>query len=80
MPYPPGEFVAVVLAAALLPPINEVPSDFPAVVLWHFRVDSAAMQIIMWAVLGLGFGALTERSFIANGLYRPRLSPKLVWR
>ena len=71
---------AVVVVGAILPPINEVPSDFPAVVLWHFRVDSLTMQVIMWAVLGLGFGALTERSFVASGLYRPRLSPKLVWR
>jgi hypothetical protein len=27
--------VAVAVVAALLPPINEVPADFPAVVLWH---------------------------------------------
>ena len=57
--------VAVVVVAALLPPINEVPSDFPAVVLWHFRVDALA---------------LTERRFIADGVYRPRLSPALIWR
>jgi hypothetical protein len=57
--------VAVVVVAALLPPINEVPSDLPAVVLWHFRVDSLA---------------LTERRFIADGVYRPRLSPALTWR
>jgi predicted cobalt transporter CbtA len=72
--------VAVVVIAAILPPINEVPPDFPAVVLWHFRVDSLSMQAIMWTVLGLGFGLLTERSFIAQGHYRPRLSPKLAWR
>ena len=72
--------VAVVVVAAILPPIDEVPAGFPAVVLWQFRVDSLAMQAIMWSVLGLGFGALTERSFVARGLYRPRLNPKLAWR
>jgi predicted cobalt transporter CbtA len=61
--------IAVAVVAAVLPPINEVPSDFPAVVLWHFRVDSLAMQIIMWATLGLGFGALTERAAVAKQVY-----------
>jgi predicted cobalt transporter CbtA len=61
-----GYVVVVALVAALLPPINEVPSDFPAVLLWHFRIDSLAMQVIMWATLGLGFGALTERAKIAR--------------
>ncbi len=76
-----GCYVAVVATvAALLPAINEVPADFPAVVLWRFRVDSAAMQAIMWAVLGLGFGALAERRFVAEGRYRPRAETSLAWR
>jgi hypothetical protein len=61
-----GYVVVVALVAALLPPINEVPSDFPAVLLWHFRIDSLAMQVIMWATLGLEFGALTERATITR--------------
>ena len=74
-------YIAVVVgAAAILPSIGEVPAGFPAMVLWRFRLDSLAMQAIMWAALGLGFGALTERSFIAQGRYRPRLNPKLAWR
>jgi hypothetical protein len=71
--------IAVVLVAALLRPINEVPSDFPAVALWHFRVDSLTMQAIMWATLGLGFGALTEGSVAAQGS-RPRGRTTLAWR
>ena len=55
--------VSVAVLAALLPAIDEVPADFPPVVLWRFRIDSVAMQAIMWATLGLGFGALAERSF-----------------
>jgi hypothetical protein len=61
--------VAVVLVAALLPSINEVPPDFPAVVLWHFRIDSLCMQVIMWTTLGLGFGALTERAAMTSRGY-----------
>ena len=72
--------VIVAVAAALLPAVNEVPANFPATVLWAFRLDSMAMQAIMWTVLGLGFGALTERSLIARGAYRPGRSPAAAWR
>ena len=54
--------VAVVLVALALPTVNEVPEAFPAVVLWQFRVASAGAQLIMWATIGLAFGALTERA------------------
>jgi predicted cobalt transporter CbtA len=53
---------AVAPAGALLPVINEVPDDFPAVVLWKFRVASLGMQAVMWTTLGLAFGTLTERA------------------
>ena len=52
--------LCVVVVAAVLPAIDEVPGNFPAVVLWDFRLDSIVMQAIMWTTLGLGFGALTE--------------------
>ncbi|HXT05775.1 MAG TPA: CbtA family protein [Roseiarcus sp.] len=56
-------YVVVVVAVALaLPTVNEVPEAFPAVVLWQFRMASLGAQAIMWATLGLGFGALTERA------------------
>ncbi|MGC9671302.1 CbtA family protein [Planosporangium sp. 12N6] len=58
-----GVFVALVaVAAALLPAVNEVPADFPATVLWHFRLASLGTQLVLWATLGLLFGALTDRS------------------
>jgi predicted cobalt transporter CbtA len=72
--------VAVAVVAALLPPINEVPADFPAVVLWHFRIDSLAMQVIMWATLGLVFGALTERAAQARHGYRLSGHMGSAWR
>jgi Probable cobalt transporter subunit (CbtA) len=52
--------VVVAIASLLLPTVNEVPEEFPAVVLWKFRIASAGAQFIMWATLGLMFGALTE--------------------
>jgi len=54
--------VVVAIAALLLPAINEVPDEFPAVVLWKFRIASLGAQFIMWATLGLLFGALTQRA------------------
>ena len=58
-----GAFVVAVTTAQLgLPTINEVPADFPATVLWGFRVASIGMQFLLWLTLALVFGAL------ANGL------------
>jgi hypothetical protein len=54
--------IAVVVAGLVLPPVNEVPSEFPAVVLWRFRIASAGAQLIMWITIGLPFGALAERA------------------
>ena len=52
--------VAVLIFALAMPPLNEVPEGFPAVVLWQFRMASLGAQAIMWTVLGLGFGAWVE--------------------
>jgi Probable cobalt transporter subunit (CbtA) len=56
-----GAFVAVVaLAMLVLPTVNEVPDGFPAEVLWRFRLASVGTQLVLWATIGLVFGALTE--------------------
>jgi predicted cobalt transporter CbtA len=56
-------FVVIVGAAMLLlPTINEVGADFPAALLWQFRIASLGTQAVLWATIGLLFGALTERS------------------
>ncbi len=56
-----GYVVLVAIVQAVLPTINEVPADFPAVVLWDFRVASIGLQAVLWAVIGIGFGALADR-------------------
>jgi Probable cobalt transporter subunit (CbtA) len=58
--------VLVAIAFLLLPSVNEVPDEFPAVVLWNFRIASFGAQFIMWATLGLLFGALTQRAVEGN--------------
>ncbi len=54
--------VAVAVFQFLLPAINEVPDAFPATVLWEFRVASLGTQLVMWATIGLLFGALVARA------------------
>ena len=57
--------IAVLAAGLALPAINEVPREFPAVVLWQFRIASLGAQLIMWGTIGLVFGALTERAAVS---------------
>jgi hypothetical protein len=61
-----GAFIALVaVAELLLPALDEIPRDFPASVIWHFRVATLGTHAVIWATLGLGFGALAER-FLAK--------------
>jgi hypothetical protein len=57
-----GGVVVLAVAYLVLPDVNEVPSDFPAGVLWNFRIASLGIQAALWLTLGLVFGALTERA------------------
>jgi predicted cobalt transporter CbtA len=53
--------VLVAIAAYALPTINDVPNDFPADLLWKFRVASFGVQAILWGTIGLALGTLVER-------------------
>ncbi|MGW2487938.1 CbtA family protein [Streptomyces sp. NPDC001606] len=53
--------VAIGLAYQFLPAINEVPRDFPATLLWRFRLSALAIQLSLWTGFGLLFGELAER-------------------
>ncbi|MQA94400.1 MAG: hypothetical protein GEV11_07000 [Streptosporangiales bacterium] len=54
--------VPVVAAWLLLPAVNEVPKDFPATLLWEFRVSSLGTQVVFWTVFGVLFGLLSDRA------------------
>lgn len=57
-----GLYVAIVaVGQAVLPVIDEVPTDFPASLLWQFRIVSIATQGLFWLVTGDLFGRLAER-------------------
>jgi len=62
--------VVMIVVAFLLPVIDEVPAQFPAVVLWKFRMASLGAQVVLWTTLGLLFGGLTERAATVTGALR----------
>ncbi len=56
-------YVLVVgLCGHFLPTMDEVPANFPASLLWKFRIASWETQAVLWGSLGLLFGWLTERA------------------
>jgi hypothetical protein len=55
-------FAALVgLLFATLPPAT-YPGDFPAGLLWNYRLSSLGTLLTLWATLGASFGALCERA------------------
>ncbi|MFI8963401.1 CbtA family protein [Streptomyces sp. NPDC053493] len=56
-------FVAATGIACAFLPANEdaVKADFPAAVLWDFRLASLGIQALLWAAFALAFGLLAER-------------------
>ncbi|MCX4793183.1 CbtA family protein [Streptomyces sp. NBC_01242] len=56
--------VVIGLAYAFLPSFNEVGRDFPAALLWEFRLATLAVQATLWITFGLVFGHLTERLLV----------------
>lgn len=56
-------FLAIVeIGYLVMPNVDEVGDDFPATLLWQFRVSSLATQATLWLALGLTFAFLTERA------------------
>lgn len=60
-------FIALVtIAQHFLPSGIEVGTEFPASLLWNFRVASWGMQLVIWSSLGLIFGFLAQRKLSGN--------------
>ena len=56
-------FLAVAGGLALaLPAVQEVPRDFPATLIWEFRLSSLGTQAVLWAALGAAFGIACHRT------------------
>ena len=54
--------VAAGVVAALLPAVAETPADFPAPVLYDFRLASLGGHVVLWATFALVFAALVDRT------------------
>jgi hypothetical protein len=64
-------YLAIVISMSiLLPAVDEVPQEFPAVVLWQFRIAALGAQAILWATIGLVFGALTHHAMTSEARSR----------
>ncbi len=58
-----GTFIGVAGGLALvLPGVQEIPPDFPAPLIWEFRLSSLGTQAVLWAALGVGFGVVSHRA------------------
>lgn len=56
-----GAAAAVVVLFLILPAATD-PGEFPAGLLWEFRLSSLGTQLVLWAGLGVVFGLLCERA------------------
>lgn len=57
-----GFVVATALAFLVLPDNTDaVKPEFPAALLWEFRVASVTVQVVLWVVFGVVFGILAQR-------------------
>jgi hypothetical protein len=51
-----------VLLVLVLPAVDEVPSSFPASLLWEFRLSALGTQVVLWTALGVGYGIASVRA------------------
>ncbi len=58
-----GVFLLLTIAVNLaMPSIVEMPDGFSPDVIWNFRVTSIGIHLVLWTVVGLGFGMAAERA------------------
>ncbi|MEU0548659.1 CbtA family protein [Micromonospora sp. NPDC005979] len=62
-----GFLLVTVVSYVVLPSFQEVPGDFPATLLWSFRLASLGTQMVLWTGIGLLFAALMHRQRAVAG-------------
>lgn len=63
-----GYLVVVLVVGSLLPTVAETPGDFPAAVLYDFRIAALGAHAVLWGVLAAVFGTLVGgRSGVPSG-------------
>lgn len=62
-----GTYLVIsVIALAAMPRYDEVPADFPASLLYEFRLSSLVTQAVLWGVMGVILGELTHRLYVSR--------------
>lgn len=56
-----GYVVAMTVVMLVLPTMDETPADFPADVLYEFRLYSLGTQLVLWMVIAVVFGSMAQR-------------------
>ncbi|MDA0182043.1 CbtA family protein [Solirubrobacter phytolaccae] len=56
-----GYVVLAGIASVLMPAVKEMPEGFSPELLYSFRLSTLGTHAVLYATLGLGFGALAER-------------------
>ncbi len=62
--------VFITLVCLVLPAINEVPENFPALTLYNFRIASVGIHAVIWSVMSVVFGYMAEKQLSQSGNYR----------
>ena len=60
-------YVAAIVAIYLIFPPSPDTVDAPATLIWHFRLDSLAGNALLWLVLAMTFGWLSDRTVTKAG-------------
>jgi len=68
--------IVMAIAFEALPGVNEVPTNFPAVTLWQFRVASLGLQTVLWGSVGIIFGCIAEWSLGRRNVSLPSASAR----
>ncbi|MFC8301950.1 CbtA family protein [Micromonospora orduensis] len=55
-----GFLLVTVVSYVVMPSFQEVPADFPAALLWDFRLASLGTQVVLWTGIGLLFATLMQ--------------------
>ncbi len=72
-----GFLVPVIVAFLAMPTVDEVPTGFPASLLWDFRIAALGTQLVLWTGLGVVFAIVSDRA-VNRSLPRPERQERPV--
>jgi predicted cobalt transporter CbtA len=61
--------IVTAVVSYFLPEFDEIPTGFPATLMWKFRIAAIEMQALMWSALGFFFGWFIERALASRQVH-----------